>query len=640
MTAMIKNYNSLSLCKGNGLFKYILFCLFLPVLSFADIRTSTALGGKWNSKSTWIGGVIPLAGDDVIIATSGTGAVIVDELITCLNLTISSNGRLIISGENTLNVVGVVNIPRPKSGFSSELNVGAGTLNVSGLFTMSATKGNRYTTLNITSGTVNLAGLKTGGTASRIIFEGAGILNLSGDLIGTGHTLDAGQGSVNFTGSSEQNVWAKNFYNLGVSGSGIKTLVGNATVTGTANIEAELKLNNHNLILSGPGTPLLVSGSINPESGSVIYSGENEQIVADIPYFNLKFNGTGSKKLTAGAKIIVAQDWNIESPTLIESDASIKVNRDMRGAGTLEMESGLLIIGNNNLRTGEFIPGSGTVQYNKAGDQTVRPVEYFNLVLSESGGKTIPEGKEIIINNDLEVSSDLIIPGTTELDINGNLTGTGDVILEEGVLSISGDWTNLGNLKSGNGTIIYDGNGDQLVAGHDYYNLETAEGGIKMLGDDVRVRNVLTVGEGTELNLDNHELTLSGSGIPLINNGIFNPAFSTVKYTNPDETEITAVNYHNLHAEGGPRKLSESDTISVSGKFNPGFGEYKTINSTVRFNGVNQTIPPFKFYHLILDGGGEKLVDSVINVKTLKIKNGSNIKLNSAGSAVVVITNQ
>lgn len=638
MAAILKNFKLSTFPTGIKLILSLLIVLSLPIISIADTRISTASGGDWNSTSTWVGGLIPLAGDDVVIATSGTGAVTVDGLQTCVNLTIKSSGRLIIIGTNTLNVTGTVQMPRPKSGYTSELNVDEGTLNVTGLFTMSASGGTRYANLNITSGTANLSGLTTSGAASRIIFNGNGVLNLSGDLIGTKHTLEADLGTVNFTDTSDNNIWAKTYHNLGISGSGVKTLAGNTIVTGITNIDGELNLSNHDLILSGAGNPLVVDGILRPAIGKVIYSGENEQNVAGIPYSNLSFTGSGTKILAAGTLVFVGQDLAIDSPTLLEDDASIEVVRDMIGEGTLEMENGVLSIGRSNLRTGIFIPGSSTVQYSRPGTQTVRAVEYFNLNLTESGDKTIAQGEQIIINNDLDVSSPLIIPANTSLDIRGNLTGTADVILDDAVLTIEGDWKNTGNFVSGNSTVRYAGKGDQIVAGQDYYNLEIVEGGIKSLDDDALVRNVLNIGADTELNLDNHDLILSGSGIPLVNNGEFSPAASTVRYTNSSETEIAAVNYYNLDATGGPRKLAETDTIGVSGTFTPGAGDYKTINSTVSFNGFDQTIPPFTFYHVILMGGGEKFIDSVVNVKSLKLKNGSMLKVNyDEGAKIIVI---
>lgn len=156
----------------------------------------------------------------------------------------------------------------------------------------------------------------------------------------------------------------------------------------------------------------------------------------------------------------------------------------MKGAGTLEMENGSLTIGGSNLRSGIFIPGSGTVQYSRSAAQKVRTVDYFNLSLSESGEKNIADGEEIVISNDLDVSSPFIIPGTASENIKGNLMGSEDVILEEGNLSIEGDWINEGSLESGSGTVIYEGSHDQIIAGNDYYNLQTAQVGMKSLSDD------------------------------------------------------------------------------------------------------------------------------------------------------------
>lgn len=637
MTTIIKELNFLPSPIRIRLLMSLLLCFGLLNISKAVTITSTSNGGNWSSSSTWLGGVLPLPGDDIVIATNNSGSVIVDGLITCANLTINSNGRLNISGANTLNVTGILSMAKPRAGYNTELNVNSGTLNVKGLFKMDTSKGTGYTSLNITSGTASLSDMNTRGTASRIVFNGNGILNLSGELTGKNPTLEAGQGTVIFAGALPKSVLAQTYYNLEISGSGAKTLAGNTTVNGTLNITGELNLNNQDLILTGAGNPLVLNGALTPGSGNIVYAGESEQTIASTPYFQLSLTGTGTKKILAGTSVRVEQDWLVNSPTLLEGDSRIEVSRDLKGTGTLEMENGLLTIGGSNLRTGEFIPGSGTVQYSREGDQTIRPVDYYNLSLAESGEKTIANAEQIIINNDLDVSTPLTIPGNLSVNIKGNLTGKGAITLEDATLSIEGDWMNEGVFEPGTSTVIYDGDSDQIIAGNEYYNLETAEGGTKSLDDDVLVRNQLTVGANTELYLESHELTLSGSGNPLINNGTFNPAASTVKYTNSSEAEIAAVNYHNLDAAGGPRKLPETGVIGVSGTFRPGAGEYKIINSTVSFNGVNQTIPPFTFYNVVLTGGGTKLVDAVINVKKLTLKNGSKLNVNPNNGAKIVV---
>ena len=637
MTTILKKLNFSSFPVRKRLVISLLLCLGLLNTSLAATIISTSSGGKWSSTSTWIGGILPLAGDEVIIATSGIGSVTIDGIITCADLTIKSSGRLIILGTNTLNVNGILSMDRPGSGDISELNVNAGTLNVIGMFKMGAGKGTGKVDLIISSGTSNLNNINTLGTSSRIVFKGDGVLNLSGDITGRTPTLQAGLGSINFNGSLPVNVWDLTYHNLGIAGSGIKSLVRNTIVGGTANIDGELNLSKYELILTGPGNPLIIPGTLATAEGLVVYAGDDEQTIAPISYYHLALRGAGTKTLSKGSSVTVMQDWIVESPTLLQGDSRIEIARDMIGDGTIEMESGILTIGGKNLRTGEFIPGSGTVQYSREGDQTIRPVDYYNLSLAESGEKTIANAEQIIINNDLDVSTPLTIPGNLSVNIKGNLTGKGAITLEDATLTIEGDWMNEGAFEPGTSTVIYDGDSDQIIAGNEYYNLETAEGGTKSLGDNIVVKNVLTVGENTELFLDDYELILEGSGKPLVNNGTFSPVNSTVKYTNASETEISAANYHNLDAAGGPRKLSESGTIGISGTFRPGTGDYKVINSTVSFNGVNQTIPPFTFYNLVLSGGGTKNIDTIINVKKLTLKNGTNVNVNPTNGAKIVV---
>lgn len=85
-------------------FIILFFILFL--LSFSSILQaqiiSTGTGGDWSISSTWQNGVVPVAGDDVII-TNGTN-VTISSATSCNSLTI--NGTLSISGSNTLAVNG------------------------------------------------------------------------------------------------------------------------------------------------------------------------------------------------------------------------------------------------------------------------------------------------------------------------------------------------------------------------------------------------------------------------------------------------------------------------------------------------------------------------------------------------------
>lgn len=79
---------------------FVLFLLAnmfgVTVIEAADI-TSTALGGKWSDKTTWIGGVVPTANDNVIIASTVTanGGSYSSTSYLMTNLTVNSGGKII-----------------------------------------------------------------------------------------------------------------------------------------------------------------------------------------------------------------------------------------------------------------------------------------------------------------------------------------------------------------------------------------------------------------------------------------------------------------------------------------------------------------------------------------------------------------
>lgn len=95
-------------------------------------------------------------------------------------------------------------------------------------------------------------------------------------------------------------------------------MAGNTTVTGIANIDGEMNLSNHKMILTGADNPLVVVGSLVNAEGTVVYLGKNEQTIASIPYFQLSFIGTGTKKFLEGTLGFVGQDWIVDSPTLLQ----------------------------------------------------------------------------------------------------------------------------------------------------------------------------------------------------------------------------------------------------------------------------------------------------------------------------------
>ena len=129
--------------------------------------------------------------------------------------------------------------------------------------------------------------------------------------------------------------------------------------------------------------------------------------------------------------------------------------------GTLNGGSSLLNIGNNGTFTaGSFISGTGTVNYNAAGAQTVAGVTYNNLTISGSGTKTL--GGNATVGNLLTLSGGTFAVGDNTLTLNGpaiagtpnNLSTTASSTLVFGGsstgITVPSSVTNLNNLTISN----------------------------------------------------------------------------------------------------------------------------------------------------------------------------------------------
>lgn len=179
-----------------------------------------------------------------------------------------------------------------------------------------------------------------------------------------------------------------------------------------------------------------------------------------------------------------------------------------------------------------------------------------------------------------------------------------------GTIALEGNWTNNGTLVPGTGIVHYDG-AIQLVGAQNYYNLQISISGVKTLDGNTGVSNVLTLNTPATLNLSSFDLTISGSGTPVLATGILQPGTSTVKYTNAAATTIAALDYYSLDGSGGARTLASSGTIGIAGTFTPGLGAYTITDSSIHFNGSSaQTIPAFNYFNLI-GSGGDRILDPV-----------------------------
>jgi hypothetical protein len=197
---------------------------------------STAAGGPWSAPSTWVGGVVPVAGDNVTITNGST--VVIDATAAALSVTVGTGGAL---AEN-----------------KDVLAEGAAallTFNETGPFSLTVTND-----LTITPNGI----FATGGTGS----ETGHVLNLNANLINNGvldfSTHDNTAGAIiNFTGAS----------NNTFSGSGPTTDVRTIIVNKGTTSATILELSVSNFTVRGSAVDTGGSGYLTLAKGTFKISG-------------------------------------------------------------------------------------------------------------------------------------------------------------------------------------------------------------------------------------------------------------------------------------------------------------------------------------------------------------------------------
>lgn len=374
---------------------------------------TSARTGNWSKTTTWVGGVVPVAGDAVTIATGHT--VTVDGADACASITVAAGAAtysaITISGTNRLTVSGTITINAvTKKNKVVSFAVGTGTLNAANIILAGSANEDKQgeneqgedeqgCALTVSSGTINVTGDITfsGKVGSpQLTFTGAGTLNLGGNL-GTGGTFTKGTGTVTYNGGSAQTVGALSYNNLTMSGAGTKNAAGSVTVGATLTNGSTLDMAGFTLTLGTTTTntsgTIRFSGATN---GKAINSGRIEyygtlQTVATGTYYNLTLSGSGAKTtisvtvnsiltIAGTATASAAPTYNGSSPLVYAGDTAqttgselpvtmvqpVIINNSngvvLSGAttmnGTLTFTAGNLSLGSNNLTLGGTVSGA------------------------------------------------------------------------------------------------------------------------------------------------------------------------------------------------------------------------------------------------------------------------------------------
>ena len=590
----------------------------------ATIITSNVATGNWNVAGSWSPAQVPTSTDDVIIATgdvitiSATGAV-------CNSLTINApaaNNGITFAGAYTLTVGGTLAMNGPTANCTNTISVGTGTLSAANINITGVTGNGRYCIVSVSTGTINVSGnitfLGSNSAHAQLTFTGAGILNIGGDL-GSGGTFAASNGTVNCNGSA-QTIAGYSYYNLTLSGSGIKTLsagsspiLGNLTLNGTATtttVEAFTINGNLNL---GDGTTFTVAGYALSVAGTTTIGGGTSGTLSIS-------SATGTKTFTGAV--------------IINNGASITENASAK----LSFGSDVTIYSGGTLTESDSTTVGFAGNLSNYGTYTASIKAHTFSGTTKTIGGTVAISIPTATFSGTYTNTGTLIVGTLKIPSSGMLTNS-STITDTTALSGTGGFTQLANATlniggtsgiatliataSGN-TVNYNASGAQTVKDTSYFNLTLSGSGKKTLPagiapvlgnltlsgtantsltENFTINGNLGIGDGTTFTAAGYSLNVNGtttvgggtSGTLSITSATGTKTFTgdVTIYNGGAITETKAANLsfgsNVTIISGGALTASGAAAVNIAGNFNNS-GTYIANTSTVTFNGSGQTI--------------------------------------------------
>ncbi|MCX6779638.1 MAG: hypothetical protein NT034_00455 [Candidatus Magasanikbacteria bacterium] len=454
-------------------------------------------------------------------------------------------------------------------------------------------------------GDVTSTNLTVSGSAVTLSL-GSKNLVVSGNLNVSAGSFTQSSGSVTMTG---QGVLGGNStalpYDLFITGT--TTFQGAVTAHSvTINPGARLNASTSSLFFvtgNAPGavTPLVINGTFNSNSSTVVYSGgtyiasttyaqliisgTNMLINGDITV-NGDLNGGGSATQSTGTLYMAGngRTFNVSNSSFYNIDiatttlaSNVTSTNIFTINGTLSPASytiNLTKTGTPFVVNGSFVPGTSKGRY--AGAATnITPTTYYNLTLDGTASSTITGSTTV--QNTLAISSAILSqPGSDYL----TLSGTGTPLSN----------TSAAFLATTTGRVNVRFNGASVnVPAAVYYNLKIDSASATLIGN-VTSTNALIISSGKTLNGGSYTITLdTNTGSVFQNGGTFNADTSNVYYANT-AANISGETYYTLTLGSGTYNLSSPATSTNSfvngGTFNVYYnfissGDTYTNNGTV-----------------------------------------------------------
>src|SRR6267154_119699 len=245
----------------------------------AHAATFTAAAtGSWNLGATWgnagnnvAGSGFPGAGDTANIPNTFTVTIASGRTEACTTLSLNSDAGNSASlnftdSTSALNVSGTATVGTAATvgGGTVSLSVDAGTFTCDALTFVNNTRD--VGQIRISTGIATVANnitLVGGAARSKILFTGAGTLNVGGSLGGGGSITSFAGSTINYNGTA-QTIFPATYENLTLSGSGTKTMSAATIVNNTCSVGSGTTLDEatFQMTLSGVAGSLVVNGTL------------------------------------------------------------------------------------------------------------------------------------------------------------------------------------------------------------------------------------------------------------------------------------------------------------------------------------------------------------------------------------------
>ncbi len=410
--------------------------LLLNFNLYAANITSNTVTGNWSSTSSWVGGIIPIAGDNVTIAAGAT--ITIDQNVDINNLTVT--GNLIIGNNTTARTILIQGTLTIDSGaaFSVGNNDATHSLTLKGNLSNNGTLDFYNSTAQVVNSTfdntLTISGntpqfykviFNSGTTTAAIaldirgdvviqtaaIFDGGTLIhNIYGNWTENGTGALTGNCTINMANPLVQQITAAaTFYNLNINGGGI--LIN----SGTCSINNDLYISNNSEMKTSAdvhikGIMTIDNAALYTATGGTTYldnNTKNQELhigttnTAPAANFNRLWFASGK---AAGFKKTVFGNLNLSSYMVIGPDASVDDDTNTREHTMVGayMRGECLFSGTVYLNGGTYRNDNGAYGNFSFGTAQIINIGYSNIAANDT----------LTANKDVEIQEHYLILNT------------------------------------------------------------------------------------------------------------------------------------------------------------------------------------------------------------------------------------